>query len=508
MARLTPGLPRRASLRTRMALLSGLACVFVAALLSLGLYVVAQRFVQQAQLARLNSAALLLAGRVQNSLTFGQSDPDDLTRQDVPPDIQVRVSLGRSVLILSRQFPRDLPLNVSPGVYRLGDRYVLAQPVEVQPFAGQGRLALLTLSLSSQGTDDARRAFVRATLFILPGVLLLACLASWWAAGRMLRPVAALEQEARLIGESGDLTRPLTGAGGAGGKGTDELSRLAVTLQTSFRQLDETRSREVQFLRSAAHDLRGPLAALTTRVSLSLSRERAPERYRQDLQEALRDIARLSALSEHLLLLARNKQTLGRAPVHLRDVAAEAIDAARSLYPDTDIDLQGGAVAGIAVAGIAVTGIAVAGMAAPGVDVLDITVPDITVPDITVPGDRLLLGQAVSNLLENAHSHAPGAAVRVSLEQQAGQALLSVHDSGPGVDVGVLARLGEAFYRPDSARSRDNTMSDANTPQGGGHGLGLAIVRHVALLHGGTLILESVPGQGFTATLRLPVSVQ
>ena len=87
-------LSRGVSLRTRMALLSGLACVFVAALLSLGLYVVAQRFVQQAQLARLNSAALLLAGRVQNSLTFGQYDPDDLTRQDVPPDIQVRVSLG------------------------------------------------------------------------------------------------------------------------------------------------------------------------------------------------------------------------------------------------------------------------------------------------------------------------------------------------------------------------------------------------------------------------------
>jgi len=117
-----------------MALLSGLASVFVAVLLSLGLYVVAQRFVQQAQLARLNNAALVLAGRVQNSLTYGQYDPDDLTRQDVPPDIQVRVSLGGTVLILSRQFPGDLPLNVSPGVYRLGDRYVLAQPVGVRSF--------------------------------------------------------------------------------------------------------------------------------------------------------------------------------------------------------------------------------------------------------------------------------------------------------------------------------------------------------------------------------------
>ena len=130
---------------------------------------------------------------------------------------------------------------------------------------------------------------------------------------------------------------------------------------------------------------------------------------------------------------------------------------------------------------------------------------------VTVVGDRLLLGQAVSNLLENAHSHAPGAAVRVSLEQQAGRALLSVHDNGPGVDAGVLARLGEAFYRPDSARSRDSARSQnsaTRSVQGGGHGLGLAIVRHVARLHGGTLTLESAPGQGFTATLRLPLSVQ
>ncbi len=469
MTRLMNRVARRTSLRTRMALLSGLASVFVAVLLSLGLYVVAQRFVQQAQLARLNNAALVLAGRVQNSLTYGQYDPDDLTRQDVPPDIQVRVSLGGTVLILSRQFPGDLPLNVSPGVYRLGDRYVLAQPVGVRSFTAQGGSALLTLSLSSQGTDDARRAFLRAIFIILPVVLLLACLASWWVAGRMLRPVAALEQEARLIGESGDLTRPLTGAAGSGEGRTDELSRLAATLQTSFRQLDETREREVQFLRSAAHDLRGPLAALTTRVSLSLSRERPPERYRQDLQEALRDVARLSTLAEHLLLLARNPQTLGRTPVGLQDVAAQAIDAARSLYPETDIDLRGGAV--------------------------------------TVAGDRLLLGQALSNLLENAHRHAPGAAVLVRLGQQAGQALLSVHDTGPGVERSVLARLGEAFYRPDGARS-DSGREDANNARGSGHGLGLAIVRHVARLHGGTLTLESAPGQGFTATLRLPVSVQ
>ncbi|WP_189092473.1 sensor histidine kinase [Deinococcus ruber] len=443
------------TLRARMASSVGLACVFVALLLSAGLYLVTQGVVQQTQLSKLSSAASLVAERAENSLQFGQFDPDDLTRQDVPPDVQVRVSLGRSVLIVSRQFPAGLPLSVDPGVYRLGDRYVLAQQL-----GSRGGYALLTLALSSQATDDARRAFLRAVLIILPLTLLVACLGAWWAAGRMLRPVAALERSAREIGESGDLTRPVPGAGGQ-----DELSRLAGTLQTTFRQLEATRAREVQFLRAAAHDLRSPLAALKTRVALSLSRERGPERYRQDLQEVGQDLSRLSTLAEHLLLLARSPQTMARQPVPLLEVAADALDAARSRFPDQDMDLSS----------------------------------DLSAGALSVPGDRILLGQAILNLLQNAAHHAPGAEVRLSVRRIGAQVHLSVHDDGPGVPPEVLARLGEAFYRPDEARSGPGAS-------GGGHGLGLAIVRHVAELHGGTLELLSTPGQGFTATLSLPLS--
>jgi signal transduction histidine kinase len=464
------------SLRTRMALSAGLACVFVALVLSAGLYVVAQQFVQQAQLARLSNASLILQGRVQNALTFSQYDPDDLMRRDVPADIQVRVSLGRDVLIVSRQFPEGLPLGVAPGLYPLGERYVL-----VQQLGARGGYALLTLTLSSQGSRDARWAFLRAILIILPVVLLLACLAAWWAAGRMLRPLAVLEHEARLIGQSGDLTRPLPGVGGH-----DELSRLAATLQASFRQLDETRGREVQFLRSAAHDLRGPLAALKTRVALSLSRERDAGRYRHDLQEVGLDIGRLSTLAEHLLLLARNPQSLSRGRVELHSVATDALDAARSRWPDTDLDLSTD---------------------------LDLNAGG---GELWVSGDRVLLGQAVSNLLQNAVLHAPGATVRLKLGQHDRQAVLSVHDEGPGVDAEVLSRLGEAFYRPDSARqnsarhntAQQNSVRPAGEQRagGGGHGLGLAIVRHVAALHGGHLQLVSAPGQGFTAQLKLPLA--
>jgi len=83
--------------------------------------------VQQAQLDRLTSAATVLHERVENSLMFGRYDIDDVMGRDVPGDIQLRASVGGTVVMSSRQFPGDLPLAVSPGVYRLGDRYVLAQ---------------------------------------------------------------------------------------------------------------------------------------------------------------------------------------------------------------------------------------------------------------------------------------------------------------------------------------------------------------------------------------------
>ncbi|MFC4455833.1 HAMP domain-containing sensor histidine kinase [Deinococcus sonorensis] len=440
--------PGRLTLRARMALITALSCVLVAGLLSLGLYVGVQRIVEQGQLSRLQAAGAILKARTESGLMFGRLDLDRLFGSDVGQDIQLRVSVDEQVLAQSPQFPGALPADLAPGVYRSGGRYVQALTLD-----GRGGSALLTLSLDNRGDREAREAVLRALLLTLPLALLLALSASWWAAGRMLRPIAALERTAREIGESGDLTRPVPDAGDR-----DELTRLAATLQLTFEQLNLTRQREQQFLRSAAHDLRSPLAALQTRVSLALSRERDSARYRQDLQEVGHDLGRLARLAEHLLLLARNPQGLGQGPVPLLELAADAVDEARSRQPERDLDLYGTA--------------------------------------LTVAGDRVLLGQAVSNLLQNALRHAPGAAVTLSVRPDGSEALLTVQDDGPGVEPAVLARLGEAFYRPDAARS------------GEGYGLGLAIVRHVAQLHGGTLTLDSAPGAGFRATLRLPLTAR
>lgn len=227
-------------------------------------------------------------------------------------------------------------------------------------------------------------------------------------------------------------------------------------MQSSFARLADSRDREQAFLRAAAHDLRSPLAALQARVDSTLARERDPERYRQDLREVGRDITRLSTLANHLLLLARDPSAMAKAPVPLRDLAAEAVDRARELAPEADVDLY-----------------------AP--------------QPVIITGDRVLLGQAIWNLTMNAVKHAPEATVTVSVQSNPdGGASVSVQDDGPGVSANTLERLGEAFYRPDASRTGD------------GHGLGLALARRAAELHGGQLTLDSAPGKGFKATLHLP----
>jgi len=122
---------------------------------------------------------------------------------------------------------------------------------------------------------------------------------------------------------------------------------------------------------------------------------------------------------------------------------------------------------------------------------------------VSVPGDLDQLGQALSNLVENALRYGkPGGTVTISLDVvddpllMARAAKLSVRDEGEGIAAHHIPRLTERFYRVDHHRSREL----------GGTGLGLAIVKHIANRHRGRLKIESQPGKGSVFTLLLPLS--
>jgi two-component system OmpR family sensor kinase len=147
-------------------------------------------------------------------------------------------------------------------------------------------------------------------------------------------------------------------------------------------------------------------------------------------------------------------------PVDVAEVAAEAVDAARTLEPERPIELDA---------------------------------PD----ELVVVGDPDRLRQVLDNLLANVRAHVPppaGATVRVAASN--GHAVLAVSDDGPGLSAEQAARVFERFYRADPARSHD----------GGGSGLGLAIVAAIARAHGGSATVDSEPGRGATFRVELPLA--
>ena len=117
-------------------------------------------------------------------------------------------------------------------------------------------------------------------------------------------------------------------------------------------------------------------------------------------------------------------------------------------------------------------------------------------PAVVILADRAQLVSAVGNLLDNAIKFSPnGSIVKVSIETHDDEVRIVVADNGPGISEEHLSRIFERFYRVDDARSRAT----------GGAGLGLAVVRHIALLHGGDVSVESTLGEGSRFALSLPL---
>jgi two-component system phosphate regulon sensor histidine kinase PhoR len=221
---------------------------------------------------------------------------------------------------------------------------------------------------------------------------------------------------------------------------------------------DEARHEEItrDFLRNASHQLRTPLTGIAAAVQVlqSGAKEDAEQRDRF-LEHIERHTARLSRIARGLLVLARAQS--GEA-VRLEFVELEPL--LRELASEAQLGEQ---------------------------VALRVTCD----PGLTALCDRDLLHEAVAALIDNAAKHTREGHIDVSAAEAGGQALIHVHDTGPGILSEHRERLFEAFYRP--------------TPSGGGFGLGLAIAAQaVAAMHGELVVDEKQGGPGTSCTIRLP----
>jgi two-component system sensor histidine kinase MprB len=302
---------------------------------------------------------------------------------------------------------------------------------------------------SLEGVDStlARLALVLAA--VSAGGVALAVGLGWLVARGAVRPVARLSAAAERVTTTRDLSERIEISG------DDELARLAGTLNAMLAALEESADARRQLVADASHELRTPLTSLRMNIEfLAEDGALAPpdrERLLGDLSEQLRE---LGVLVGDLVELARDERIeAAREEVRLDLVAQESVESARRHAPDRRFELRA--------APCLVHG---------------------------VPGQ---LARAVNNLLDNAVKWSPGGGA-VEIDVEAG-GVLTVRDHGPGIDPGDLPHVFERFYRARAARGLP------------GAGLGLAIVRHVADSHGGSVEASNAPEGGAQLALRIPV---
>ncbi|MFD7065877.1 ATP-binding protein [Streptomyces sp. NPDC059913] len=331
------------------------------------------------------------------------------------------------------------------------------------PAANAGHDVVVLVGASTRLVDTATAHTRDALLIGGPPAVLAAGLAAYWLAGSALRPVH------RMSGRLAEITGQDTGARLPVPATRDEIATLAVTMNDVLDRLADALARQRGFAADAGHELRTPLTALKAELELAAQPGRTREELAAAVAAAARDTDRLIRLSEDLLLLSRTDE--GR-PV----VRPEPLDPAGPLAQAVR---------------------AAASRAAPR----DVRIRLRTEGPVAMVADPDRLRQAVDNLLDNALRYAPrGSEVDVGLTVLGtgakARAVIEVRDRGPGFPRAFLPLAFERFRRADAARSRD----------GGGAGLGLAIVRSIAQAHGGTATADNAPGGGARVRLELPLT--
>ena len=240
-----------------------------------------------------------------------------------------------------------------------------------------------------------------------------------------------------------------------------EIEALVAAFNAMLARLEDSFRRLSEFSSDIAHELRTPVSNLMTETQVALTRARGAEEYREVLGSNLEEYERLARMIGDMLFLAQADNRLlvpKREEIDLADEVARLLEFFEALAADRHVRLIASGTA-------------------------------------QVVGDRAMLRRALANLLSNAIRHTPTEGeIAVRLSRTANQASIAVENPGAEIPLETLPRLFDRFYTGDPARRNS----------GEGAGLGLAIARSIAQMHGGDITARSENGLAcFTLTLAL-----
>jgi heavy metal sensor kinase len=310
---------------------------------------------------------------------------------------------------------------------------------------------------SLDGTEAILAEFRKFLFLMIPLVLATASLGGDWISRRALSPVDEITRTAQSISvRSLSMRLPVPPTG-------DELQRMSETWNAVLERLEATVNRIRQFTADASHELRTPIALIRATADLALQRKRSTEDYQKALANIRDEAERMTELVESLLALARsdaNGLVLPRAAVDVNGIVRDVISSNLALAESQGVVLS--------------------------TDLAEFLPP--------VIGNAAALRRLLLSLVDNAIKYTPANGhVAVRTSTTANEVLLTVEDTGSGIEPEALPHIFERFYRADTTRSF-----------GSGAGLGLSIAQAIAEAHGSIITVESsaAVGSRFHLSLR------
>lgn len=313
-----------------------------------------------------------------------------------------------------------------------------------------------TLQVAQDRSSDERveRNFAVLFIMVLCGSVLGSAFIATIVTKRGLRPLREMTQSVARIGPT-HLKERVTPA-----EWPRELKPLAIAFDDMLKRLDDSFTRLSQFSADLAHELRTPIANMIGEAQVALTRDRTAAEYRETVESTVGECERLSRIVDNLLFVAR--VDAAREPIaRKRFDARSAIEKIAEFYQTIAEERH---------VIISCSG------------------------EARIYADPDLFERALANLLDNALRFTPeNGSIHIALSKHNTDFEVAVSDNGCGIAPEHLPRVFDRFYRVESSRGSD------------GAGLGLALVKSIVDLHGGSATIESEIGQGTTVKLTFPL---
>jgi len=320
----------------------------------------------------------------------------------------------------------------------------------------QGAIYIVQIGKPIEKLDEEIFEIVKGIALGLIAAMLLLVFLSYLIAGRVLKPIGVIDRLAREINDKNLSVRiPL-------GQTRDELYRLSESLNRMFDRLESSFETQKEFIASASHELKSPLALLQLSLEDGVQDPNLPDNLRHQLIRQTDIVRRMSRLVKNLLDLSalELKEGLDLKEINLAELLKSVLGDYEVVFSAKKIDVQ-------------------------------VKIPS----KLKVKGDREHLQRVFINLIDNAVKYnQEGGKIRLDVSAKNKGVYMSLFNTGAGIPAMDLDRVFVQFYRVEKSRSTAY----------GGSGLGLSIVKRIIELHGGRIDIESQPPSGTRVNIFLP----